>query len=52
MVAVIVLDMLLEIAGSGEGLVAQPALHPPLQMLRLNVVHHIRGFLPHDCIPS
>ena len=40
------LDVLLEIAGGGEGEGAQPALDPPLQMLGFDMVQHVGGFLP------
>jgi hypothetical protein len=40
-----VLHVLLEIAGGGEREGAQLALDSLLQMLRLDMVHHVRGFL-------
>ncbi len=40
-----VLQVLLEIAGGGEREGAQLALDSLLQMLRLDMVHHVRSFL-------
>jgi hypothetical protein len=40
-----VLHVLLEVAGGGEREGAQLALDSLLQMLRLDMVHHVRGFL-------
>jgi hypothetical protein len=40
-----VLHVLLEVAGGGEREGAQLALDSLLQMLRLDMVHHVRSFL-------
>ena len=44
-VSVSVLDVLLEVAGGGEGERTQFTLDSFLKVLRLDMIHHVGGFL-------